>query len=74
MSPNIRGAHCEFSGNECDNQFKVCDAYERCFALGPGDNMFESVMIIGTAICEGAMVSTKVAYFWPIINTKRGEK
>ncbi|XP_026314778.1 neutral ceramidase-like [Hyposmocoma kahamanoa] len=55
VSPNIRGARCEFSGDECDNQFKICDAFERCFALGPGDDMFESTRIIGTAVYEGAL-------------------
>ncbi|CAH0406788.1 unnamed protein product [Chilo suppressalis] len=55
VSPNTRGARCEFSGNECDNHFTICDAGERCFSLGPGDDMFESTKIIGHAIYEGAL-------------------
>lgn len=58
-SPNTYGARCEFSGIECDNQFVVCGAGERCFAPGPGDDMFESVKIIGTKIYDGAMVSIR---------------
>ncbi|CAG9785828.1 unnamed protein product [Diatraea saccharalis] len=55
VSPNIRGARCEFSGDECDNQFLLCGAGERCYSLGPGDDMFESTRIIGHAIYEGAV-------------------
>ncbi|XP_049887126.1 neutral ceramidase-like [Pectinophora gossypiella] len=55
VSPNTRGARCEFSGEECDNQFLLCEAQERCYSLGPGDDMFESTKIIGTAVYEGAM-------------------
>lgn len=62
VSPNILGARCEFSGDECDNQFKICEAFERCFALGPGDDMFESSRIIGTAVYEGAVVSNNAVY------------
>jgi neutral ceramidase len=58
VSPNLRGARCEFSGVECDNQFLLCAAGERCYSLGPGDDMFESTRIIGTAVYEGAVVST----------------
>ncbi|XP_072938812.1 neutral ceramidase-like [Epargyreus clarus] len=55
VSPNIRGARCEFSGDACDNQFLLCAAAERCYSLGPGDDMFESTRIIGTAVFEGAL-------------------
>lgn len=70
MSPNIRGARCEFSGDECDNQFKICEAYERCLASGPGDDMFESVRIIGTAIYEGALVNINIGSILKIICRK----
>ncbi|CAH2241582.1 jg3918 [Pararge aegeria aegeria] len=55
ISPNLRGARCEFSGNECDNQFLICAALERCFAQGPGNDMFESARIIGERVYQGAM-------------------
>lgn len=54
VSPNTRGARCEFSGAECDNQFLICNHMERCFSEGPGQDMFESTKIIGTAVFEGA--------------------
>ncbi|KAI8422810.1 hypothetical protein MSG28_006555 [Choristoneura fumiferana] len=61
VSPNIRGARCEFSGDECDNQFLLCAAGERCYSLGPGDDMFESTRIIGTAVYEGAVEALNAA-------------
>lgn len=61
VSPNLRGARCEFSGEVCDNQFLLCAAGERCYSLGPGDNMFESTRIIGTAVYEGAVEALNIA-------------
>ncbi|XP_063822803.1 neutral ceramidase-like [Ostrinia nubilalis] len=55
VSPNTRGAVCEFSGNVCDNQFLLCDSGERCFASGPGEDMYESAKIIGDTVLEGAL-------------------
>ncbi|XP_061381436.1 neutral ceramidase-like [Danaus plexippus] len=55
VSPNIRGPRCERSGQECDNQFRICDLFELCFAQGPGEDMFESTKKIGEAIFKGAM-------------------
>ncbi|CAG9129099.1 unnamed protein product [Plutella xylostella] len=55
VSPNTRGARCEFSGDECDNQFLLCGASERCYSLGPGDDMFESTRIIGNKVYNGAL-------------------
>ncbi|KAJ2950251.1 hypothetical protein O0L34_g11613 [Tuta absoluta] len=55
VSPNIRGARCEFSGEQCDNQFLLCGLDERCYSLGPGDDMYQSARIIGTAVYEGAL-------------------
>lgn len=57
VSPNTRGAQCEFSGRECDNHFLLCGYQERCYSQGPGEDMFESVKIIGTQVFEGAWVS-----------------
>jgi hypothetical protein len=67
VSPNIRGPRCEFSGKECDNQFLLCGAWERCYALGPGEDMFDSVKIIGQAIYEGAMVSVFILLMSPLL-------
>ncbi|OWR41276.1 neutral ceramidase isoform 1 [Danaus plexippus plexippus] len=55
ISPNIRGPRCERSGQECDNQFQICDLFELCFAQGPGEDMFESTKKIGEAVFQGAM-------------------
>ncbi|CAH2108642.1 unnamed protein product [Euphydryas editha] len=55
VSPNTRGARCEFSGDECDNQFRLCALFERCFSTGPGGDMFESTRIIGERIYQGAL-------------------
>lgn len=60
VSPNTRGARCEFSGRECDNHFLLCGYQERCYSQGPGEDMFDSVRIIGTTIFEGA---------WQILNS-----
>ncbi|XP_028161304.1 neutral ceramidase, partial [Ostrinia furnacalis] len=56
VSPNIKGPRCEFSGKVCDQEKLLCkQPKERCFASGPGDDMFESTRIIATRIYEGAM-------------------
>ncbi|CAG4999388.1 unnamed protein product [Parnassius apollo] len=55
VSPNTGDARCEFSGELCDNQFLLCKARERCFASGPGEDMFESTEIIGTGIYKAAL-------------------
>ncbi|CAH2077088.1 unnamed protein product, partial [Iphiclides podalirius] len=55
VSPNTRGARCEFSGRPCDHQFALCQALERCFATGPGEDMFDSTRIIGTAVANAAL-------------------
>ncbi|CAH0714658.1 unnamed protein product, partial [Brenthis ino] len=55
VSPNTQTPKCEFSGVECDNQFKLCERFERCFAFGPGEDMFESTRIIGEKIYRGAL-------------------
>ncbi|XP_038214636.1 neutral ceramidase-like [Zerene cesonia] len=55
VSPNTRGARCEFSGRECDNQFLLCEARELCFSMGPGEDMFQSTEIIGTRVFQAAL-------------------
>lgn len=57
VSPNTKGARCEFSGHPCDNHFQLCEARERCFASGPGEDMFDSTRIVGTAVADAALVS-----------------
>ncbi|CAH0581612.1 unnamed protein product [Chrysodeixis includens] len=54
VSPNTRDPRCEFSGKVCDNQYQICEHLERCYAQGPGEDMFESTRIIGTKVFEGA--------------------
>ncbi|CAH0714659.1 unnamed protein product, partial [Brenthis ino] len=56
VSPNTRGPRCEFSGKVCDQEKLKCDLpKERCFASGPGRDMFESTKIIATKLFETAM-------------------
>ncbi|KAL0831611.1 hypothetical protein ABMA28_002389 [Loxostege sticticalis] len=56
VSPNTMGPRCEFSGKVCDQEKLLCKLpKERCFASGPGSDMFESTRIIATKIYEGAM-------------------
>ncbi|XP_068632548.1 neutral ceramidase-like [Battus philenor] len=55
VSPNTAGPRCEFSGDICDNQFLICGDNERCFAGGPGEDMFESTRIIGNVLFEAAL-------------------
>ncbi|KAL4710666.1 hypothetical protein ACJJTC_003302 [Scirpophaga incertulas] len=55
VSPNTRGARCEFSGNACDHHFLLCGVGERCYSQGPGEDMFDSTRIVGNAIYEGAV-------------------
>ncbi|XP_050347290.1 neutral ceramidase isoform X2 [Nymphalis io] len=56
VSPNTRGPRCEFSGKVCDQESLLCDLpKERCFASGPGRDMFESTKIIATKMFDTAM-------------------
>ncbi|XP_052739425.1 neutral ceramidase [Bicyclus anynana] len=56
VSPNTRGPHCEFSGKPCDQEKLLCKLHkERCFASGPGRDMFESTKIIATKLFDTAM-------------------
>ncbi|VVD05074.1 unnamed protein product [Leptidea sinapis] len=56
VSPNIRGPRCEFSRKVCNQEDLLCTKpKERCFASGPGRDMFESTKIIATRLFETAM-------------------
>nr|XP_032515548.1 neutral ceramidase isoform X1 [Danaus plexippus plexippus] len=56
VSPNTRGPRCEFSGRPCDQENLLCKLpKERCFASGPGRDMFESTLIIATKMFDTAM-------------------
>ncbi|CAH2077084.1 unnamed protein product, partial [Iphiclides podalirius] len=56
VSPNTRGPRCERSGRPCDNQHALCAGHkERCFASGPGRDMFDSTRIIATKLFDAAM-------------------
>ncbi|RVE54727.1 hypothetical protein evm_000494 [Chilo suppressalis] len=56
VSPNTRGPRCEFSRAVCDQESLLCKGKnERCFASGPGRDMFDSTRMIATKLFEGAM-------------------
>ncbi|XP_072938612.1 neutral ceramidase [Epargyreus clarus] len=56
VSPNTRGPRCEFSRARCDQERLLCTLpKERCFASGPGRDMFESTRIIATKMFDAAM-------------------
>ncbi|XP_018311164.1 neutral ceramidase isoform X2 [Mycetomoellerius zeteki] len=52
VSPNIRGPKCEFSGQNCSDQYTCPGKKEMCFASGPGKDMFESTSIIAHRIYQ----------------------
>lgn len=54
VSPNTRGPKCEFSGKNCSDQYTCPGIKEKCFASGPGKNMFESTSIIAHKIYQEA--------------------
>ncbi|KOB79228.1 putative ceramidase [Operophtera brumata] len=57
VSPNTKGPRCEFSGKPCDQEKKLCTLHkEKCFASGPGRDMFESTKIIATKLYQTAML------------------
>ncbi|XP_054707374.1 putative neutral ceramidase C [Uloborus diversus] len=57
VSPNILGSHCPSDPNDvCDIETSTCrSGKERCIALGPGKDMFESTWIIGRRQYDTAM-------------------
>ncbi|KAG7204442.1 hypothetical protein KM043_004878 [Ampulex compressa] len=57
VSPNTRGPKCEFSGKPCSAQSTCGGAKERCFASGPGKDMFESTSIIANKLFTQALTT-----------------
>ncbi|XP_015117152.1 neutral ceramidase [Diachasma alloeum] len=55
VSPNTQGPKCEFSGEECSAQYTCPGKKERCFASGPGKDMFESTSIIARKLFTEAV-------------------
>ncbi|KYN38173.1 Neutral ceramidase [Trachymyrmex septentrionalis] len=55
VSPNIRGPKCEFSGQNCSDQYTCPGKKEMCFASGPGKDMFDSTSIIAHRIYQESM-------------------
>lgn len=56
VSPNTKGPRCEFSRKRCDQEKLLCKGHkEKCFASGPGRDMFESTKIIANKLFDGAM-------------------
>lgn len=54
VSPNIMGPRCMMSGAPCDDATSTCPGKERCIAIGPGRDMFESTYIIASRIANSA--------------------
>lgn len=50
VSPNTRGPKCEYSGQNCSEQYTCPGKKEMCFASGPGRDMYESTSIIANKI------------------------
>ncbi|XP_033216414.1 neutral ceramidase isoform X2 [Belonocnema kinseyi] len=55
VSPNTRGPKCEFTGSSCTAEDKCLDKNERCFASGPGNDMFESTSIIAHKLYQESL-------------------
>ncbi|KDR24151.1 Neutral ceramidase [Zootermopsis nevadensis] len=55
VSPNVRGARCQFSGRPCDLHSSSCSGRkEMCIASGPGADMFESTRTIAIKLFSKA--------------------
>lgn len=55
VSPNLAGPKCIDTGLPCGTFSSTCNGRtEKCIAFGPGKNMYESNMIIGTRQFEAA--------------------
>lgn len=51
------GPKCEFTGVDCDVLSSRCANHdEKCYASGPGKDMFESTKIIAERIMKGGLV------------------
>jgi len=58
VSPNVRGARCQFSGRPCDAHSSTCSGpREMCIASGPGVDMFDSTRIVAQRLYDKAWVS-----------------
>jgi neutral ceramidase len=58
VSPNVRGARCQFSGRPCDAHSSTCSGQrEMCIASGPGVDMFDSTRIVAKKLFGKAWVS-----------------
>lgn len=60
VSPNVMGPKCHESGKECNIDSTCETSSEPCFALGPGQDMFESTKIIAERLVDKAWVSLKI--------------
>ncbi|XP_004440055.1 PREDICTED: neutral ceramidase isoform X2 [Ceratotherium simum simum] len=60
VSPNILGPHCVNTGESCDNANSSCPigGPDKCIAMGPGRDMFDSTQIIGRIIYQRAKAKT----------------
>lgn len=52
VSPNTRGPKCEFTGQNCTEQYTCPGKKEMCFSSGPGKDMFDSTSIIAHKLYE----------------------
>ncbi|XP_065225637.1 neutral ceramidase [Planococcus citri] len=56
VSPNIMGARCQLTGNECEPNSSRCgNEKDLCIANGPGQDMFESTKIIAERLYGKAL-------------------
>merc|ERR1719244_1146681 len=56
VSPNIQGPKCQDTGLPCDMEHSTCGGRtQMCYALGPGQDMFESTRIIAERQYKVAM-------------------
>lgn len=67
VSPNLSGAFCADPSKTCDPMTNTCGVfgtlfnYEPCYAVGPGEDMFESTYIIAERQFNKAMVSNDLS-------------
>lgn len=55
VSPNVKGARCQFSGRPCDAHTSTCSGpREMCIASGPGVDMFDSTRIVAKRLYSKA--------------------
>lgn len=54
VSPNVLGPLCHPSGKACFADSSCSSMFDACFALGPGEDMFESTRIIAERVFDVA--------------------